>query len=101
VPFSDRRLVECLREGARRFAWDLRPMRPASLRQGRWLIGYGMAAAIRGHFQGPAKARVRLGPDGVAVVQSDMTDIGGGTYTILTQVAAQALGLPVDQVRVE
>jgi CO/xanthine dehydrogenase Mo-binding subunit len=62
---------------------------------------YGMAAAIRMHFQGPTKARVRIGPDGVAVVQSDMTDIGGGTYTILTQVAAQDLGLPLDRVRVE
>ena len=60
-----------------------------AVREGRWLIGYGMAAAIRMHFQGPAKARVRMGPDGIAVVQSDMTDIGGGTYTILTQVAAE------------
>jgi xanthine dehydrogenase YagR molybdenum-binding subunit len=60
-----------------------------------------MAAAIRMHFQGPAKARVRMGTDGIAVVQSDMTDIGGGTYTILTQVAAENLGLPLDRVRVE
>jgi len=101
VPFTDRRLVECMREGARRFGWDRRPAQPATLRDGRWLVGYGMAAAIRMHFQGPTKARVRLGPDGIAVVQSDMTDIGGGTYTILTQVAAQGLGLPVDRVRVE
>ncbi len=101
VPFTDRRLVECMRRGARHFGWDRRPARPATLRDGRWLVGYGMAAAIRMHFQGPTKARVRMGPDGIAVVQSDMTDIGGGTYTILTQVAAQALGLPVERVRVE
>jgi xanthine dehydrogenase YagR molybdenum-binding subunit len=101
VPFSDRRLVDCIREGARRFGWERRPMQPASLREGRWLVGYGMAAAIRMHFQAPTKARVRMGPDGIAVVQSDMTDIGGGTYTILTQVAAEALGLPADRVRVE
>ena len=94
-------LVDCMREGARRFGWERRPMRPASLRDGRWLVGYGMAAAIRMHFQGPAKARVRMGTDGIAVVQSDMTDIGGGTYTILTQVAAEGLGLPIDRVRVE
>jgi xanthine dehydrogenase YagR molybdenum-binding subunit len=72
-----------------------------SLRDGRWLVGYGMAAAIRMHFQGPTKVRVRMGPDGIAVVQSDMTDIGTGTYTILTQVAAEGLGLPTDRVRVE
>jgi xanthine dehydrogenase YagR molybdenum-binding subunit len=101
VPFSDRRLVECMREGARRFDWDRRPTRPASLRDGRWLVGYGMAAAIRGHLQGPTKARVRMGADGIAVVQTDMTDIGTGTYTILTQVAADALGLPIEHVRVE
>ncbi|MCU1336740.1 MAG: aldehyde oxidase and xanthine dehydrogenase molybdopterin binding protein [Bryobacterales bacterium] len=101
IPFSDRRLVECMREGARRFGWDQRPAQPASLRKGRWLVGYGMAAAIRMHFQGPAKARVRMCPDGTAVVQSDMTDIGGGTYTILAQVAAERLGLPIDRVRVE
>jgi xanthine dehydrogenase YagR molybdenum-binding subunit len=101
VPFSDRRLVECMREGARLFGWDRRPAKPASRRDGRWLVGYGMAAAIRMHFQGPTKARVRLGPDGVAVVQTDMTDIGTGTYTILTQIAAERLELPLDRVRVE
>ena len=101
LPFSERRLVECLREGARRFEWDRRPQRPGSLREGRWLIGYGMAAAIRMQFQMPTKVRVQLGPDGIAIVHSDMTDIGTGTYTILTQVAAEALGLPVERVRVE
>jgi len=60
-----------------------------------------MAAGIRLHFQGPTKARVRIGPDGNAVVRTDMTDIGTGTYTILTQVAADRLGLPLDRVRVE
>jgi xanthine dehydrogenase YagR molybdenum-binding subunit len=101
VPFSDRRLVECLRDGARRFGWERRPTQSASLRDGRWLVGYGMASAIRMHFQGATKVKVRIGPDGTAVVQSDMTDIGTGTYTILTQVAAEALGLPIDRVRVE
>jgi len=101
VPFSDRRLVECMREGARRFGWERRPAMPASLRDGQWLVGYGMAAAIRGQFQMTTKAKVRMGPDGIAIVQSDMTDIGTGTYTIVAQVAADALGLPLDRVRVE
>ncbi|HEX7126444.1 MAG TPA: xanthine dehydrogenase family protein molybdopterin-binding subunit [Thermodesulfobacteriota bacterium] len=101
VPFSDRRLVECLREGARRFGWERRPTRPGSLRDGRWLVGYGVAAAMRMQFQMTSRARVGIAPDGVAVVQADMTDIGTGTYTIVTQVAADALGLPIDRVRVE
>jgi xanthine dehydrogenase YagR molybdenum-binding subunit len=101
VPFSDRRLVDCLREGARRFGWERRPSRPASIRDGQWLVGYGVSAGIRMHFQGGTKARVRLQPDGTALVQCDMTDIGTGTYTILTQVACEALGLPPERVRVE
>ncbi|MGW7575538.1 molybdopterin cofactor-binding domain-containing protein [Streptomyces sp. NPDC054765] len=101
VPYSDRHLVDCLREGARRFGWEHRPATPASVRDGRWWVGYGMAAAIRGHFQGPTSVRVRCEADGTAVVQTDMTDLGTGTYTILTQVAADGLGLPPDRVRVE
>ncbi|MEV6700420.1 xanthine dehydrogenase family protein molybdopterin-binding subunit [Streptomyces sp. NPDC051453] len=101
VPYSDRHLIDCLREGARRFGWENRPATPASVRDGRWLVGYGMSAAIRGHFQGPTAARVRLEADGTAVVQTDMTDLGTGTYTVLTQVAADGLGLPPDRVRIE
>jgi xanthine dehydrogenase YagR molybdenum-binding subunit len=101
VPFSDRRLVECLREGARRFGWERRPSKPGTLRDGRWLVGYGMAAAARMQFQAPSKATVRLRPDGTALVRSDMTDIGTGTYTIVAQVAAETLGIPLDRVIVE
>lgn len=100
-PFSDRRMVECMREGARRFGWERRPKKPASLRDGRFLVGYGMAGAIRMQFQAQTTVKVRMGPDGIAVVRTDMTDIGTGTYTIVTQVAADALGLPLDRVRVE
>jgi xanthine dehydrogenase YagR molybdenum-binding subunit len=90
-----------MREGARLFDWERRPASPASRRDGEWLVGYGMAAGIRMHFQLPTKARVRIGPDGNAIVRTDMTDIGTGTYTILTQVAADALELPTSRVRVE
>jgi xanthine dehydrogenase YagR molybdenum-binding subunit len=101
VPFSERRLVECLREGARRFGWERRPAKPGTLRDGRWLLGYGVASALRGQFQMASKASVRMGPDGIAVVRSDMTDIGTGTYTIVAQVAAETLRLPLERVRVE
>jgi xanthine dehydrogenase YagR molybdenum-binding subunit len=100
-PFSERRLVECLRLGAEHFGWKQRPERPASLRDSQALIGYGVASAIRTHPQTPARARVRLEPDGTAVIQSDMTDIGTGTYTVLTQVAAETLAVPLESVRVE
>ena len=100
-PFSDRRLVECMREGARRFGWERRPKRPGTVRVGRWLVGYGMAVAVRMQFQLPSKASVRMMPDGSAIVRSDITDIGTGTYTIVAQVAAETLGIPIDRVRVE
>lgn len=101
VPYRDRHLVECLREGARRFGWQHRPAAPASMRDGRWLVGYEVSGAIRGHFQGPTAVRARWEADGTAVVQTDMTDIGTGTYTILTQVAADSLGLSPDRVRID
>ena len=101
VPYSERRVVECLREGARQFKWERRQQQPGTLRDGRWLVGFGVAAAIRIHPQAPAKARVRLAPDSTCIVMSDMTDIGTGTYTVLAQVAAERLGVSIDQVRVE
>jgi xanthine dehydrogenase YagR molybdenum-binding subunit len=100
-PFSDRRLVECLREGAARFGWNARPKRPGSLRDGRWLVGYGVASAVRMQFQLPSKATVRMGADGKVLVRSDITDIGTGTYTIVAQVAADTLGVPLSHVKVE
>ncbi|MEV6423980.1 xanthine dehydrogenase family protein molybdopterin-binding subunit [Streptomyces sp. NPDC051662] len=101
VPFSERHLVDCLREGERRFGWKHRAAKPATLREGRWLVGYGVAAAIRPHPQAATRIRVRVTADGGAVVRSDMTDLGTGTYTALTQVAADGLGLPPERVRVE
>ena len=100
VPLNGRRLADCLREGARRFGWDQRPKTPASRREGHHLIGYGVASAIRMHFQGPTEASVRIEPDGQVIVRSDTPDIGTGTYTIVAQIAAEALGVPVDRVTV-
>jgi xanthine dehydrogenase YagR molybdenum-binding subunit len=98
VPLSGRRLGDCLREGARQFGWSRRPRRPASLKEGRYLIGYGMASGIRMHFQAATEALVRIEADGRVIVRSDMTDIGTGTYTVIAQVAAEALGVPIDRV---
>ncbi len=101
IPYSSRHLIACLQEGARRFGWDKRTGKPGQVRDGRWLVGMGVAAATRGNPLRLSKANVRLGPDGVAVVRMAMTDIGTGTYTILTQIAAEMLGLPPERVRVE
>jgi xanthine dehydrogenase YagR molybdenum-binding subunit len=100
VPFSTRALVPCLQEGARRFGWDKRLARPQSVRDGRWLVGLGVAAAIRGNILRPAEARVTMESAQKAVVEMDMTDIGTGSYTIFAQIAAEELGLPVDNVEV-
>ncbi len=97
-PFSTRRLLDCYDEGMRRFGWDPQPV--ASVREGEWLIGTGMAAALRGNFTVNAEARVTLAADGRAVVETDMTDIGTGTYTILAQTVGEMLGLPLASVEV-
>jgi xanthine dehydrogenase YagR molybdenum-binding subunit len=101
VPFSSRRLAECLREGAQRFGWDKRPRSPASQREGRQLIGFGMSAGIRPNKIGKSSAEVTLRPDGGVTARLDMTDPGTGSYTILSQVAADAMGLPLDAITVE
>jgi xanthine dehydrogenase YagR molybdenum-binding subunit len=101
IPYSSRHLIACMQEGARRFGWDRRNPTPGQVRDGRWLVGIGMAAATRGNPLRLSKATVRLAPDGIATVQMAMTDIGTGTYTILAQIAAEMLGLPMERVRVE
>jgi xanthine dehydrogenase YagR molybdenum-binding subunit len=101
VPFSTRALVPCLQEGARRFGWDKRSPEPRSVRDGRWLVGMGMAAAIRGNYLRPAEARVTMADARHAVVEMDMTDIGTGSYTVFAQIAAERLDLPVENVEVK
>ena len=102
IPFSSHRYAATLDEGARRFGWAQRNTRPGKLREGEWLIGHGMAGASRVNMIGQASARVTLLPqDGGAVralVETDMTDIGTGTYAVLSQIAAEMLGLPMAQV---
>jgi xanthine dehydrogenase YagR molybdenum-binding subunit len=99
-PFSTRALRECMTKGAARFGWEARTPQPRSMRDGRYLIGQGVAAAIYTHWRWPGKARVTLRADGSALVEAAAHDIGTGTYTIMTQVAADALGLEPDKVTV-
>jgi xanthine dehydrogenase YagR molybdenum-binding subunit len=97
-PYSSRPFAEALDEGAKRFGWDKRNAEPGKQREGEWLIGMGMAAAARVNMLMESKARVTLGEDGRAIVETDMTDIGTGTYAILTQICCDMLGLPPQQV---
>ena len=99
-PFSTRALRECLTKGAARFGWDRRSPEPRSMRDGRYLIGQGMAAAIYTHWRWPGKARVTINGGGSALVEAAAHDIGTGTYTVMAQVAADVLGLAPDKVTV-
>ena len=99
-PFSARPFLTCLERGAAHFGWQRRDARPGRVRDGRWLVGLGMAAAFRNNLPMPSAARVRLGGDGRIVVETDMTDIGTGSYTIIAQTAAEMMGVPVDRVEV-
>ena len=98
-PFSSRSLVTCYEAGAARFGWERRDPRPGSMRDGRMLVGWGTATATYPVFRAPASARARLMPDGTAEVETAASDMGPGTYTSMTQVAADALGLSPSQVR--
>ncbi len=98
--FSQRRYVDTLRTGAERFGWNKRNPKPGQVRDGRWLVGYGMASAFRNNLVMKSAARVRLERDGTVTVETDMTDIGTGTYTIIGQTAAEMLGVPLSRVTV-
>ena len=97
-PFSKRQLVECLQTGAKEFGWNKRKPKPGSSRDGGWLIGMGVAAAFRNNINEKSAARVRLAKSGVVTVETDMTDIGTGSYTIIAQTAAEMMGLSLDNV---
>jgi xanthine dehydrogenase YagR molybdenum-binding subunit len=99
VPFSSRSTRECYRIAAERFGWSGRNPEPRSMRDGRWLIGWGMASATYPMHYAPASAMARLLPDGTAEVMSASSDMGPGTWTSMTQVAADALGLPINRVK--
>ncbi|MCW5623850.1 MAG: xanthine dehydrogenase family protein molybdopterin-binding subunit [Burkholderiales bacterium] len=101
VPFSSRNLVACLNEGVGRFGWTDRNPKPRQRREGRFWIGTGMAAAVRGNPTQASTVRLRLHADGHVQLQTSMTDIGTGTYTILTQVAAELLDIAPDRIVVE
>ncbi|MEN8502671.1 MULTISPECIES: xanthine dehydrogenase family protein molybdopterin-binding subunit [Paraburkholderia] len=101
LPFSSKALRDCYREGAARFGWEGRPLAPRARREGRELIGWGMATGAWDAMQNEAAARAVLTPDGRVEVSSSTADIGTGTYTAMTQIAADALGVSIHDVDFE
>jgi xanthine dehydrogenase YagR molybdenum-binding subunit len=97
-PFSSKELRECYRQGAEKFGWSRRDPKPRSMRDGHKLIGWGMAGGVWEAMQETASARAILTSDGRLTVSSATADIGTGTYTIMTQIAADLLGLPIEAV---
>ena len=100
LPWSSRSFRACLEQGAAKFGWDRRPAKPGTWREGQWLVGMGVAGATYPATTLPASARLTLRPNATALVEIAAADIGTGTYTILRQVAAAALGLEQDAIEV-
>ena len=100
-PWSSKSLRECYALGAERFGWARRSAEPRSMRLGDQLVGLGMATATYPVRRMPASAEACIYPDGRAVIKAGSHDLGTGTYTVLTQVAADALGVPLERIRVE
>ncbi|TCD18396.1 xanthine dehydrogenase family protein molybdopterin-binding subunit [Pseudomonas sp. IC_126] len=97
-PYSSKELRQCYEQGAERFGWSHRSMEPRSMRDGNQLIGWGLATGVWEAMQMPASAKACIEPDGRLVVSSATADIGTGTYTVMTQIAAAAMGLPMERV---
>ena len=100
-PWSTKHLKEAYRLGAEKFGWEKRPAAPRSMKNNGVLVGWGMATATYPGYKMMATAKARLNADGTAVVQCAAHDLGTGAYTILTQISAEALGVPVEKVKFE
>jgi xanthine dehydrogenase YagR molybdenum-binding subunit len=101
VPYTSKQLRECYRQGAEAFGWDKRKPEPRSMRDGSELVGWGMATGVWEALQMPVAARIVLTANGHAEVSCAASDIGTGTYTIMTQVAADTLGLPLENITIK
>ncbi|MFF4763109.1 xanthine dehydrogenase family protein molybdopterin-binding subunit [Streptomyces sp. NPDC001292] len=99
LPWSSNGLRECYSAGAERFGWSERNPAVGSMRDGQWLVGYGVAGVSYHWWQVRCEARATIGRDGTAVVRSAASDIGTGTRTVMTQLTAELLGLDLEQVR--
>jgi xanthine dehydrogenase YagR molybdenum-binding subunit len=100
-PFSSKALMDCFAAGSKRFGWEKRKMEPRSMREGNWLIGWGTAIGTWGAWQAPAAVKVTINADGTVYVGSGTSDIGPGTYTVITIIAAEYLGVKPENIKFE
>ncbi|HQU86742.1 MAG TPA: xanthine dehydrogenase family protein molybdopterin-binding subunit, partial [Pyrinomonadaceae bacterium] len=100
-PFSSKALMDCFKQGAAKFGWEKRKLEPRSMRDGRWLVGWGTATGTWGAMQLPASIKITFKANGTANVGSATADIGPGTYTVITMIAAEFLGLSPEKVKFE
>ena len=101
LPWSSKYLKECYQQGAERIGWSNRPSKPATLRDGQWLVGYGIGCGAFGAYRNKSQAKIKLMPDGSVNIQSATSDIGPGTATSMTLIAADILGIPADRITFE
>lgn len=101
IPYTSKKLRECYRQGAEAFGWDKRSAEPRSMRDGSELVGWGMATGVWEALQMPTAVRIALTANGHAEVACATSDIGTGTYTIMAQVAADMLGLPIESISIK
>jgi xanthine dehydrogenase YagR molybdenum-binding subunit len=100
-PYASKALRACYQQGAEAFGWSRRSHEPRSMRDGNYLVGWGMATSTYPTHRSPASAKVRVGANGTALIQSGTQDIGTGTYTVMSQIAADTLGMKVDRIQFE
>ncbi len=101
LPWSSKFLKECYQQGSERIGWDKRPAQPGTLRDGEWLVGYGIGCGAFGAYRSKASAKIKLLPDGTVNIQSATSDIGPGTGTSMTLIAADTLGIGADKITFE
>jgi xanthine dehydrogenase YagR molybdenum-binding subunit len=101
LPWSSKYLKECYQLGAERIGWNQRKLQPRALQEGDWLIGYGMGTGSFGAFRGSATVKAQLQPDGKLLLQSSVNDMGPGTATMMTAIASDSMGLPVNKISVQ
>src|ERR1700754_2672844 len=101
LPWSSKYLKECYRQGAEKIGWDKRPAQPGTLKDGEWLVGYGIGWGAFRAYRSKASAKIRLLPDGTVNIQSATSDIGPGTATSMTLIAADTLGIGADKITFE
>jgi xanthine dehydrogenase YagR molybdenum-binding subunit len=101
LPWSSKFLKECYQQGSERIGWDKRPVAPGTLRDGEWLVGYGIGCGAFGAYRSKTSAKIKLLPDGTVNIQSATSDIGPGTATSMTLIAADTLGIGADRITFE